>query len=149
MTPTPDWQEVGRRIQAAREGLGLSARTTAEMAKWSVTYWQDLERGRRLDGGRFNPSSRKLASAARAVELDPAPLFALVRRTYDPKMDPGPAVELPAKIEDRLDGIEATLAEQGRAIAEQGAAIADQSATMVAILQAIKAADRRLRDQDT
>ncbi len=50
----------------------------------STTYWQDLERGSRSDGGRHNPSDTKLADAARVVALDPEPLFALVDRIYTP-----------------------------------------------------------------
>jgi transcriptional regulator with XRE-family HTH domain len=107
---TPDWIEIGRRISEARQAIeGLSARSAAKLAPMSPTYWQDLERGYRLDGGRINPSNKKLADAARVVGLDPAPLFALAGRSYS---GPAPAatpsqLERLSVVERRLNALEA------------------------------------------
>jgi transcriptional regulator with XRE-family HTH domain len=93
MDETAAWVEVGRRIREAREALRpkISARKAADLAQMGRTYWQDIERGFRLDGGRFNPSDEKLEAAALVVGLDPAPLFDLVGRTYEPTNPSGPA----------------------------------------------------------
>lgn len=100
----PDWQEVGRRLSTARLAIRppLSAREAAKRAGMSTTYWQDLERGSRSDGGRHNPSDVKLADAARVVGVDPVPLFKLVGRTYTPDLETlghdGPPAALSGKI---------------------------------------------------
>jgi hypothetical protein len=67
----------------------------------STTYWQDLERGSRSDGGRHNPSDGKLADAARVVNLDPEPLFVLVGRVYTPTSPP--ASPAPAALSGKIE----------------------------------------------
>lgn len=108
MTTKADWVEVGRRLKAARKTTGISARRAAKSAPMSATWWQDLERGFRLDGGNFNPSDEKLEAAARVVGLDPMPLFELVGRSYrGPQQKPAP--DRIAAIEQRVDAIEGEL----------------------------------------
>lgn len=65
-----------------------------------------MERGFRLDGGRINPSDKKLESAARVVGLDPRPLFELVGRAYT-----GPHPEVVSAQVDRLSAVERRLSD--------------------------------------
>lgn len=106
MTQNPQWETVGRQIKAGRKATGLSARAAAKRAGMSATYWQDLERGHRLDGGRVQLSDKKLADAARVARVDPTDLFALVGRTYDPDAIPA---EEPAE-----NGLQQVLVEAAR-----------------------------------
>jgi transcriptional regulator with XRE-family HTH domain len=100
----PDWQEVGQRIKNARLAIRptLSAREAAKRADMSTTYWQDLERGSRSDGGRHNPSDVKLADAARVVGLDPVPLFDLIGRTYTEDLASPETGPLPAALSGKI-----------------------------------------------
>lgn len=117
MTTKADWVEVGRRLREAREELDISARAAAKQASISATYWQDMERGFRLDGGRVNPSGQKLEAAALVVGLDPAPLFELVGRSYTEPKRPAGSDRL-AVVERRLDATEAELREVRDALRE-------------------------------
>lgn len=101
----------------------------------SPTYWQDLERGHRSDGGRVSLSDRMLANAARVVGLDPAPLFALVGRSYKPLPSVQNAEPTIGDLAARVDTIEEVQANMGKTMAE--------------ILRIVTAADHRVRGQDT
>jgi len=81
------WTEIGKRLGAARNRLNLSKRAAAARAGFSEGTWRQLEAGERQVAPGMtlpvSPSDRTLTAAARAVELDPAEVFALAGRTYN------------------------------------------------------------------
>lgn len=92
MTDNADaWKEVGRRIEAARRRLRLTKRGAATKAGISEALWRHLEAGERSPAPGVvvpvSPRDASLEAAARAVALDPAPLFKLVGRDYVPLDD--------------------------------------------------------------
>lgn len=85
------WKTVGERLGAAREALRLTKREAARRAGFSEITWRNLEAGERQAAPGvvvpMSPRDDTLASAAVAVELDPAEIFELVGRPYVPKDD--------------------------------------------------------------
>ncbi|NKS58954.1 helix-turn-helix domain-containing protein [Rhodococcus hoagii] len=75
----PQW-EVGRRIQQARENLGLSARAASRRAGIGDGTWRYMEAGFETKRGQrwpVKPTPVTLAKMARAVNLDPNELLSL------------------------------------------------------------------------
>lgn len=92
------WREVGRRLGTARKAMHLSKREAARRAQFSEGQWRVLEAGERTVAKDIvvavSPRDDTLVAAARAVGLDPAPLFTVVGRDYaSPMTEP---VELSA-----------------------------------------------------
>ncbi|OLR89916.1 helix-turn-helix domain-containing protein [Actinokineospora bangkokensis] len=75
--PEPQLDELSRVIAAAREDRGWSVVGAAQEADVSKSAWQNLERGRRLDGKPFKPTEDLVVAVAEALELDPARLLRL------------------------------------------------------------------------
>lgn len=73
------WYFVGQRLYQGRKRFQISKREAARRAGISESLWRQLEAGGREVGGRVvlpNPRPENLYAAARAVEEDPAILFA-------------------------------------------------------------------------
>ena len=115
MEGADQWKVVGARLGQARRSLRLSKRGAALRAGFSEITWRQLEAGERQIAREVttpvNPRDDTLAAAARAVNLDPAELFDLAGRDYDPStidLDApalGPS-EWQAAISARLDSLE-------------------------------------------
>lgn len=116
------WHEVGRQLRQAREAQRpkMSAREAARRAGISDITYRQLEAGQRQVSKDLtvpvSPRDDTLAKSAKAVGLDPAPLFELVGRTYEDDDNGGdqpgggePRTE--AGVTARLDRIEAALRE--------------------------------------
>lgn len=90
MEGADQWKAVGARLGQARRSLRLSKRGAAQRAGFSEITWRQLEAGQRQIARDVttpvNPRDDTLAAAARAVNLDPAELFDLAGRDYDPTM---------------------------------------------------------------
>lgn len=86
------WVAVGARLKAARKHLGISAREAARRAKLSDAQYLAMEAGyRTVRAGQtltVNPKDETLIAAAQAVRLDPAVLFAIIGRPYQPDPEP-------------------------------------------------------------
>jgi hypothetical protein len=94
--------------------MRLSKRGAAQRAGFSEITWRQLEAGERQIARDVttpvNPRDDTLAAAARAVNLDPAELFELVDRKFDPaliEVDAAPVgSDWQAAIIARLDSLE-------------------------------------------
>src|SRR4051812_30416465 len=86
--------ELGRSLAAARRSRGMSVRDVAGQVGLSEQYVRMIEAGHNPRTKRpSRPAESKLLGLARAVDIDPAPWFALAG--YDaPDLD---ALELPAR----------------------------------------------------
>lgn len=79
----PKWEKLGALLAEHRIARGISKREAARLAGFSEGLWRHLEEGKRISYGHAilpNPRDDKLASAARAVGLDPAVAFEIVGR---------------------------------------------------------------------
>ena len=93
-------KNVGLRIKAARDGLGLSMRAAAHEAGISDSRWRQIEMGYQLIQGKqkpANPSAEMLAAIAKAVNLDVLDLLKMAGFSEDdipdkPSPAPGSAV---------------------------------------------------------
>lgn len=90
------WRDVGWRLNQARRRMGLSKRAAARKAGLSEGLWRQLEAGVRKPMPDVtvpvSPRDYTLEAAARAVEVDPAELFAIVGRPYEATEPDEPAV---------------------------------------------------------
>lgn len=128
---------VGRALEQARRGRGLSKREAASRAKFSEVVWRQLESGERQVAAGIrvpvNPKDETLEAAARAVGLDPAELFAMAGRPWDggnvrwgqfaQQAAPDPLAAVHARLDDherRLKALEATADDEPRLIAAKG-----------------------------
>lgn len=79
-------------LAAARRQRGLSKRAAAREAGFSEALWRQLEDGERPVAPGVtvpaNPRSETLESAARAVGLEPADVFAAAHREYHAPAQP-------------------------------------------------------------
>jgi transcriptional regulator with XRE-family HTH domain len=119
------WERFGRALEGAMAKSRL--RTQTQLAAYlgvDQTLVSAWKRGLKL--GRMSPT--RVAKIERGLGAAPGTLSAIL-------FGAAPAPPDPSQLEQRLDTIEA--------------ALADQAATMAEILRVIREADRPRRDQDT
>ena len=96
------WERLGHELGRARERKGLSKREAARRAGLSDGAWRHLEMGLKVVYGRTvlpNPRPENLVSAAQAVGIPPAKLFAIVGREAPAELsEPTSEDELAAEI---------------------------------------------------
>ncbi|WP_424184159.1 helix-turn-helix domain-containing protein [Actinokineospora sp. G85] len=83
-------QKLARLIADARVGRGLNQVEAALAAAVSKSAWQNLERGRRLDGRPFRPTEELVTAAATAMEIDLAKALDLREAAVSNKESPKP-----------------------------------------------------------
>ncbi|QIS18581.1 helix-turn-helix domain-containing protein [Nocardia terpenica] len=114
----PDQWEFGRRVQAAREALGLSKRRAAELADVSETRWRHLENGwETLRGQKFpiKTTPETVYRVAMAVRLDPDELLAVAgfdpQMLHDPEKDGIKSVDLSGLTSGEIDQVRSFIRE--------------------------------------
>lgn len=87
------WRQVGARLGEERRRRGLSKRAAAARAGFSEITWRQLEAGERQVSKEVkvpvSPKDETLVAAALAVMIDPAELFAMAGRSWEPPTDHG------------------------------------------------------------
>src|SRR5690606_6346460 len=86
MTTNPDQWLAGQLIREARSLAGLSARTAAERAGMSESWWRKMEQGYYRSNGKIlpvQPTVEALKKAANVVGLPPRQLLAAAGHISD------------------------------------------------------------------
>jgi len=109
------WHQIGESLYQGRRRFQISKREAARRAGISEALWRQLESGGKVVKGALftpNPRPENLYAAARAVDLDPEPIFHSLEQDVPEGLSDDVFDErLPSKIR-RLNGRDRQIVEQ-------------------------------------